>query len=118
MAYDDLPDLLRDFHAGLILYKGNTPNYIYNETNKLFEYLACGLDVLYPRQMVGVKPYVCRDARPRVIECEFENMDGFAYEVGGRMLLPAMGKQFHCEVEMGRLEKAMLSNIGKAIRLA
>ena len=49
IAYDELPQVLRRFHVGLILYKGNTPNYVHNASNKLFEYLSCGLDVIYPK---------------------------------------------------------------------
>ncbi|TPV35739.1 glycosyltransferase family 4 protein [Paucihalobacter ruber] len=55
--YNNLPSVLRDYNIGLILYKGNTPNYVYNAPNKLFEYLACGLKVIYPEVMLGIKPY-------------------------------------------------------------
>jgi hypothetical protein len=72
VAYDELPQLLRDFHCGLILYKARTLNYRHNASNKLFEYLACGLDVLYPPSMLGVKPYERRTEAPRVIEVDFE----------------------------------------------
>jgi hypothetical protein len=75
IAYDELPDLLRDFHVGVILYRGNTRNYIYNASNKLFEYLAIGLDVWYPPQMLGVKPYATSDTTPRVIETDFQRLD-------------------------------------------
>ena len=75
IPYDRLPDVLPEFHVGLILYKANTTNYVYNETNKLFEYLACGLDVWYPRQMLGIKPHARTDVAPRVIEIDFERLD-------------------------------------------
>ena len=106
--YDDLPGLLRGFHAGLILYKGNTPNYVHNATNKLFEYLACGLDVIYSRQIVGVKPYATSAYRPRVIECDFRDMVAFQYEISGRSELPHNDVQLHCESALARLEAAML----------
>jgi len=75
IPYDTLPDVLPEFHVGLILYKANTTNYVYNETNKLFEYLACGLDVWYPRQMLGIKPHARTHSVPRVIELDFERLD-------------------------------------------
>jgi hypothetical protein len=110
IPYDDLPQRLRDFHAGLILYKGNTPNYIHNASNKLFEYLACGLDVLYPRQMEGVAPYACGDRRPRVIERDFYDRQEFSYSVQGRQQLPPMEERYCCETELARLEN-MISGI-------
>jgi hypothetical protein len=73
VSYDELPQLLRDFHTGLILYKARTLNYRHNASNKLFEYLACGLDVLYPPSMLGVKPYERMSESPRVIEVDFTN---------------------------------------------
>jgi hypothetical protein len=57
IAYDSLPDVLVNYDIGLILYKAHTENYQYNAPNKLFEYLACGLGVLYPDVMLGIKPY-------------------------------------------------------------
>lgn len=105
--YDDLSGLLRGFHVGLILYKGNTPNYIFNASNKLFEYLACGLDVIYPKQMKGVKPYATMTQQPRVIECDFENMDEFAFRLEGRMILPKGQCPVTCELALASLERAM-----------
>jgi hypothetical protein len=72
--YDDLPRVLRQYHAGVILYRAESLNYRYNETNKLFEYLMCGLDVWYSSRMEGVKPHRREHAYPRVIECDFEKM--------------------------------------------
>lgn len=74
VAYDDLPALLREYDVGLILYRGNTLNYIHNAPNKLFEYLACGLDVWFPRQMDGVKRFARTNECPRVIEVDFERL--------------------------------------------
>ncbi len=110
IPYEDLPGLLRTFHAGLILYKGNTPNYVHNASNKLFEYLACGLDVIYPNQMEGVKPFRTGTSRPRVIECDFENLSSFSYTVQNRQMLPPVSEQYDCESELGRLEQSMLSS--------
>lgn len=73
--YAQLPELLRKYHVGLILYRGTTRNYIYNAPNKLFETLVCGLDVWYPPCMLGVKPYDRADVEPRVLETDFEHLD-------------------------------------------
>jgi hypothetical protein len=58
LPYAELPRVLAECHLGLIIYKCTTVNYIYNAPNKLFEYLACGLNVLYPEQMLGVQPWI------------------------------------------------------------
>lgn len=53
----DLPSLLTQFDVGLVLYKGNTLNFVHNVTNKAIEYLACGLEVWYPPQMTGISRF-------------------------------------------------------------
>ncbi|WP_269540970.1 hypothetical protein [Cerasicoccus fimbriatus] len=49
--YDELPERLHNYDVGLILYRGNTLNFVYNAPNKLFEYWAAGLEVWYPQEM-------------------------------------------------------------------
>lgn len=71
--YENLPETLKRYHIGLILYKGLTPNYVHNAPNKLFEYLSCGLDVWYPTEMDGIKPYQ-NNTSPKVIEFDFKNL--------------------------------------------
>jgi hypothetical protein len=51
--YYELPKELVKYHVGLVLYKGHIPNYVYNVPNKVFEYLACGLDVLTSNQLTS-----------------------------------------------------------------
>jgi len=71
--YDDLPQLLRRFHTGLILYRAETSNFRHNASNKLFEYLACGLDVVFPAPMLGVKQYERSAETPRVMQVDFDS---------------------------------------------
>ncbi len=108
IPYEKLPDVLPGYHVGLILYRGNTRNYIYNESNKLFEYLACGLDVWYPRQMLGIKPHARSDVAPRVIEMDFERLD----EMPVSQLRSRSGLRFEpfsrrCEDVLSELKQAM-----------
>ncbi|MFC1795956.1 hypothetical protein ACFL1V_02530 [Pseudomonadota bacterium] len=56
-VYEDLPSVLETFDIGLVLYKGNTTNFIYNVPNKVFEYLQCGLDVWYPVEMAAIRNF-------------------------------------------------------------
>lgn len=71
--YHDIPQKLKNKDVGLILYKGNTLNYIYNAPNKLFEYLACGLDVWFPREMLGCYEYIS-NVNPQVLKLDFLNL--------------------------------------------
>lgn len=62
--YADLPQILEGFDIGLVLYKGNTTNFIYNVPNKVFEYLLCRLAVWYPVEMVGIRNFQTLHALP------------------------------------------------------
>ena len=73
IEYDEIPKTLRDYDFGLILYKALTKNYKYNESNKLFEYLACGLRVLHSSQMLGIRGY----DPINVMSVDFESLDVF-----------------------------------------
>lgn len=113
IPYEKLPDVLPQYHVGLILYRGNTRNYIYNESNKLFEYLACGLDVWFPRQMLGIKPHARSDVAPRVIEMDFERLD----EMQVAQLRSRSGLRFEpfsrrCEDVLSELREAMTEAVG------
>ena len=74
VAYEQLPVLLRRFDAGLVLYKGNTLNFVHNVPNKAIEYLACGLEVWYPRQMTGMQNFHLRHPDVRFQQVDFEKM--------------------------------------------
>jgi hypothetical protein len=77
VLYGELPRLLAAYHVGLVLHRGNTVNYIYNAPNKLFEYLACGLDVWCPADMLGVVPYLRSVGSPKVVAVDFTRLDAF-----------------------------------------
>ena len=72
--YFSLPGILGHYDVGVILYKGHIPNYVYNAPNKLFEYLACGLDVWFPSVMKGCLPFVTHGIRPRVLALDFHRL--------------------------------------------
>lgn len=75
--YYDLPALFKQYDIGLILYKGENDNVVFCASNKLFEYLMCGLDVWYPAEMKGTWDYDLRDQRPRVIRVDFNDPDKY-----------------------------------------
>ena len=79
-------------------------NYVYNAPNKLFEYLACGLDVWFPDVMTGSVPYVTELTYPKVIAVNFTELgklqihkfidkNGFTYKAS----------DFYYEKELQRL---------------
>jgi len=73
VEYNKMPALLADYDIGLILYKAHTKNYKHNAPNKLFEYLACKLLVLYPDVMSGMALY----QSDNVIRLNFEQIPSF-----------------------------------------
>lgn len=74
--YSELPALLPEFDVGLVLYKGNTQNFIYNVPNKVLEYLACGLKVCFPTEMTGVREF-CRREGIELTEVDFRQLEGW-----------------------------------------
>ena len=75
IEYFDLPRLLSKYDIGIILYKGNSLNAKYCASNKLFEYLALGLEVWVSKEQLGTKPYLNDKTIPRVISCDYNNLD-------------------------------------------
>lgn len=78
VEYNDIPEILVNYDVGLILYKALTDNFKYNAPNKLFEYLACDLNVWYSVTMLGIKPYESK----KVIPIHFDDMANFNYHCG------------------------------------
>mgnify|MGYP001371862829 CR=1 FL=1 len=79
-AYDALPDIVDGFDVGLVLYKGNTTNFVYNVPNKVFEYLVCGLEVWYPREMTGMRHFQM-ETPARLRELDFSDLSRLNPEV-------------------------------------
>jgi len=109
VAYEQLPEVLSEYHVGLILYRATTTNYMFNASNKLFEYLALGLDVWYPSQMLGVKPYARCDRAPRVVEVEFEQLASMTMpSMLERNRLPLCPSTDSCESALIPLQSTLL----------
>lgn len=108
ISYEDLPKVLPDYDIGLILYKGNTPNYIYNAPNKLFEYMACGLEVWVPHVMKGCQPYLNRATRPVVRTVDYTNLnDTLLAAYQSHLDLPFVPAAYSCNVALQPLIKAL-----------
>jgi hypothetical protein len=75
IVYDELPGVLPKYDIGLILYKGNTLNFAFNAPNKYFEYLACGINVLYGTGMKGMYSYEQPTVKPWTRGVDFESLE-------------------------------------------
>lgn len=80
IAYDDLPRVLPKYDVGLILYNGNTFNFAFNAPNKYFEYLACGINVLYGAGMKGMYQYEQTETKPWTRRVNFKSLEKFSFE--------------------------------------
>lgn len=77
VAYSEIPKLLDGYDAGILLYKATSVNFQWNETNKFYEYLICGLDVWYPKEMLLLHELDKSQYAPEVKEMDFDNIDSF-----------------------------------------
>lgn len=75
-----IPEIQKKYSVGLILYKGSSKNFEFNATNKLFEYLACNLDVWASSKLMGVKPYISYGFFPKIELVDFERMQEFDWQ--------------------------------------
>ena len=102
--------MLSEFHVGLILYKGTTTNYVFNASNKLFEYHALGLDVWYPAQMLGVSRYAQADRAPRIVQLDFENLESVNFKtLRDRNEIPFAPRKESCESALTPLNKSIVA---------
>ena len=109
--YHELPIILKRYNVGVILYKGHIPNYIYNAPNKLFEYLACGIDVWFPDVMIGSLDFTTRDTFPKVIPIDFETLDKMVFkELLSREKFIIKESNYFYEVALEKLIKRMTTN--------
>lgn len=106
LAQKDFPVIISKYDVGLILYKGHIPNYIFNAPNKLFEYLACGIDVWYPHVLQSSKPYKTMGVYPKVIPVDFENLAHFDWKAAiDKTDLIHRPSTYFCEEVYGELIK-------------
>ena len=73
IPYFDLPEVLAQYDIGVVLYKGHIPNYVYNVPNKVMEYLACGLGVVYSKELVSTSLIQKKFALTQMTAIDFMN---------------------------------------------
>ncbi len=112
IAYENLPMITCKYNIGVILYKGHVPNYIYNSPNKLFEYLAVGLDVWFPDVVLGTHEYITDRTYPKVLAVDFTNLNNF--DLGAaldRKGFTPHNQEFYCEKVLHQLQNKLFSNL-------
>lgn len=108
IAYNSIPELAKQYHVGVVLYKGHNLNYIYNAPNKLFEYMACGLEVWVPMVMTGCQPYLNRATRPVVRTVDYTNLnDNLLADYQSHLDLPFVPAAYSCNAALQPLIKAL-----------
>lgn len=80
IPYSQIPNILGNYDIGVILYRANSENVIYCASNKLFEYLAGGLDVWVSKVMLGSADYIRFNDFPKVSFVDFESLDELDWE--------------------------------------
>jgi hypothetical protein len=109
--YSQLPSILANYNVGLIFYKATSLNVEHCAPNKLFEYLACGLDVWFSEEMTGCYPYMRDDVYPKVIKVDFKNLSGFEYKKAtNRTGLNEQGSEFFSENVFAPLINEMVND--------
>jgi len=96
--YEDLPGILANYDVGLVLYKPYAENMIYNISNKVFEYLACGLDVWFSKDMTYSVSLARNHVYPKIIPVDFKNLNDFDFKSSlQREGLEYKPSEYYCE---------------------
>ena len=75
LNYSDIPDIIKKYDVGLVIYKPFSENTIHAVSNKVFEYSILGLDVWFPYEMQGTIPYIKTDSYPKIIPLNFSHLN-------------------------------------------
>jgi hypothetical protein len=78
--YKELPAILKNYDVGLVIYKPTSGNWIYNAPNKVFEYLACGLDVWFSKTMIYTTTLTRENTFPKILPVHFEKLNDFDFK--------------------------------------
>jgi len=107
--YDNLPEVIKNYDVGLVIYKGVSLNYVYNAPNKLFEYWACGLDVWFSSDLITSKEFVTEGVYPKILEVNFRELDKFDWQSTiDRKNLDYQPSPYYCEAVLSELYNQMV----------
>jgi hypothetical protein len=80
VSYYDLVSLLEGYDIGMVLYRGVSDNHIFSVSNKVFEYLAAGLSVWFPSEIVGTYEYQTVGTYPMICKLDFSKLESQSIE--------------------------------------
>lgn len=96
--YKNIVQLKGMYDVGLVIYSGESLNFVYNAPNKIFEYLALDLDVWCSNKLVTAKEYERLDCYPKMIMVDFTDFKQFDIEKArSRKDLKYVPSSFTCE---------------------
>jgi hypothetical protein len=75
MSYYELPQVLRQYEIGLVIYNGHIPNYVYNVPNKVYEYYACGLEIWCSKDLISVISFKDQEQIQQIRIVDFAAID-------------------------------------------
>lgn len=78
-SYEELPEILSKYNVGLVIYKTYSENFMQGISNKVYEYLACGLDVWFSKEITHTSTIARADAFPKIIAVDFGNLKEFNF---------------------------------------
>lgn len=73
--YFDLPNELPRYDIGIVHYNGSIPNFIYNVPNKVFEYLACGIDIWFSSDLISTGTFKAENTLSRMKMVNFKDLN-------------------------------------------
>jgi hypothetical protein len=79
-TYQLLPGVLKKYDVGIVIYKPFSLNTVNAVSNKVFEYVACGLDVWFSTDMTFTFEYTKLNAYPKIIPVDFSKLDQFDFK--------------------------------------
>jgi hypothetical protein len=96
--YQELPQKLSSYDAGLVFYKPFSENTIHAVSNKVFEYVACGLDVMFSNDMTYTREFATKGTYPIIVGVDFNNLKKFdIYTALQKDKLVCRPSDFYCE---------------------
>lgn len=97
-TYQSLPQVLKKYDVGIVIYKPFSLNTVHAVSNKVFEYVACGLDVWFSTDMTFTFEYTKLNAYPKIIPVDFSKLNDFDFETAlSREGLSYEPSSYYCE---------------------
>lgn len=79
-TYENLPQILQKYDVGLVIYRPYNFNHTFGISNKVYEYLACGLDVWFSEDNRYMLTIARENSYPKIIAVDFNNLENFDFK--------------------------------------